>query len=166
MPKSSKPRKKYRPKGVMVNTMEYAMENVATLSSYHSNYLLDLKIKNSDAMVSLMRGTARKRDMDTLVAMSNIVEALWQLGFGKEYENVSIEGRYALLSIIHRASTHGRFTPFSAEIAQLNTLMELHDAQMDIITVRDIEKAIRLAQRKLRSDKDIVRLPDVPEHLK
>lgn len=166
MPKSAKPRKPYRPKQIMLNTMEYAKENVATLSSYHSSYLLNLKIKNSGAMVALMRGNARKQDMDTLIAMSNIVEALWEMGFGKEYENICVEGCYALLSIIYRATEHGRFTPKAEEIKQLNMLMELHDAQMDTITVRDIEKAISLAKRKLKENKDIIRLPAVPEHLK
>ena len=77
-------RSKYRPKGVRLDTIGYVMESLKPVAK-HESYLLDLKIKNSEAMVALMRGSAVKGDMDTLIAMSNIVEALYQLGFGAEY---------------------------------------------------------------------------------
>lgn len=151
-------RSKYRPKAVLVNPVAYAIESVSTVTS-HRNFLLDLKIKNSQAMYALTHGSATKADMDLLIAMSNMAEALHQLGHGAEYQDVCVGGRAALISIAYRAKEHGRFVPTGPEIQALQLLMELHDAQMDVITVKDVEKAIAVVEDKLTRDKDTVRLP-------
>ena len=162
---TKKPRKKYRPKPVLANPLGYVLESKTRVAD-RGSLLVDLKIKNHLAMSMLVRGQAKKDDMDKLVAMSNMTEALCALGFGKEYQNVCIDGRYAILSIANRATKHGRFTPTGPEITMLNALMDLHDAQMEIITVKDMEKAIDVIRTKLRLGKDTVKLPPVPEHLK
>ncbi len=159
-----KKRSKYRPRRVLLNTMAFVQESLTPVA-LHDTYLLDLKIVNSMAMASLMKGTATKRDMDALVAMSNIVEALYELGFGRQYQDVATEGRYAILSIVYRAVERLRFVPTGEDVKRLNTLMELHDAQMDAITIVDMERAISLAKRRI-SSKDSVALPPVPEVLK
>ncbi len=159
-----KKRSKYRPRRVLLNTMAFVQESLTPVA-LHDTYLLDLKIVNSMAMASLMKGTATKRDMDALVAMSNIVEALYELGFGRQYQDVATEGRYAILSIVYRAVERLRFVPTGEDVKRLNTLMELHDAQMDAITIADMERAISLAKRRI-SSKDSITLPTVPEVLK
>lgn len=159
-----KKRSKYRPRRVLLDTMAFVQESLTPVAK-HDNYLLDLKIVNSMAMASLMKGTATKRDMDVLVAMSNIVEALYELGFGRQYQDVATEGRYAILSIVYRAVERLRFVPTGEDIKRLNTLMELHDAQMDVITIADMERAISLAKRRIAA-KDSVALPSVPEVLR
>ena len=159
-----KKRSKYRPRRVLLDTMAFVQESLTPVA-LHDNYLLDLKIVNSMAMASLMKGTATKRDMDVLVAMSNIVEALYELGFGSQYQDVATEGRYAILSIVYRAVERLRFVPTGEDIKRLNTLMELHDAQMDAITIADMERAIALAKRRITA-KDSITLPTVPEVLK
>jgi len=165
MGNTKKPRKKYRPKPVLQNPVGYVLESMVPLRN-HDFPLVDLKIKNHMAMTMLLQGKAKKDDMDKLIALSNMSEALWELGFGKEYQNVCIDGRYALLSIINRATQHGRFTPTGPEITMLNTLMELHDAQMEVITVKDMERALEVVKMKLRHGHDTIKLPPVPEHLK
>lgn len=157
-------RSKYRPKHVLVNPVAYAVESVSTVAS-HKKFLLELKIKNSQAMYALTHGKATKADMDMLIAMSNMTEALHGLGFGEEYKEVCIGGREALISIAYRAKEHGRFTPTGPEIQALQLLMELHDAQMDVITVKDIERAIAVVEGKLARDKDTIRLPAAPAAL-
>ena len=157
-------RSKYRPRRVLLDTMAFVQESLTPVAK-HDNYLLDMKIVNSMAMASLMKGTATKRDMDVLVAMSNIVEALYELGFGRQYQNVATEGRYAILSIVYRAVERLRFVPTGEDIKRLNTLMELHDAQMDVITIADMERAIALAKRRIAT-KDSLALPPVPEVLR
>jgi hypothetical protein len=154
-------RSKYRPKGVRLDTIGYVTESLKPVAK-HDSYLLDLKIKNSEAMVALMRGTATKADIDILIAMSNIVEALYQLGFGSDYKNVGIDGREALLQIVHRATETKRFTPTADQIKALQFLMELHDAQMDVITIKDMERALDFARDQFRN-KRMTRLPTIEE---
>ena len=156
-------RSKYRPKGVRLDTMGYVMESLKPVTQ-HEDYLLDLKIKNSQAMLALMRGSATKGDMDTLIAMSNIVEALYRIGFGSEYKDVAIDGREAILNIVHRAVTTKRFVPTAEQIKALQLLMELHDAQMDVITIKDMERALAFANTQFVNKKMTVlpKLEGVP----
>ena len=145
-------RSKYRPKPIALNPMAFVLENMRPVA-HHESYLIDLKIKNSDAMVALLRGAATRQDINTLMAMSNITEALYRLGFGSEFKDVATQGSNAIAQIVHRAVETKRFTPTGPEIQALNLLMELHDAQMDVITVRDMERAIALGYNLLRSPK-------------
>lgn len=158
-----KKRSKYRPKPILLNPLAFVLEDIKPIDQ-HETFLLDVKLKNSAAMVSLMQGTATKKDMDALIAMSNITEALQRLGFGKEYGEVCVDGREAILAIVMRAVQRLKFIPTGLEIQALNKLMELHDAQMDVITVRDMGRAIDLAKRLLRS-KQATPLAPVPKEL-
>ena len=84
-------RSKYRPKGVILNPIAYVMESMTPVAK-HESYLIDLKIRNHAAMTALTRGIATKTDMDDLIAMANISEALSRLGFGQEYADVTRMG--------------------------------------------------------------------------
>ena len=154
---------KYKPKPVLQNPLGYVLENVAPITT-HGGYLVDLQLKNSNAMLNLMQGRATKQDMNMIIAMSNIVEALCDLGFGKEYASVAVDGREAIIGIVVRAVDKLRFVPTGPEIQALNTLMELHDEQMQIITVGDMDRAIAHAKELLRNKRATV-LPEPPKEI-
>jgi hypothetical protein len=121
--------------------------------AHHEQYLVELKIKNHLAMTTLTRGEATRSDIDTLIASVNIVEALYRLGFGREYADVVREGLDALRDVGKRGAESGRFILKSTEMNALNLVMELHDAQMDLITIKDMDKAIELVKEEFRQRK-------------
>lgn len=127
--------------------MGYVLESMTPVAS-HDNFLLDLKIKNHSAMALLTQGKATREDMDKLINMSNITEALYRMGFGTEYKDVLAKGSSALLAVARRGAETNRFVLWAQEMTALNDLMELHDAQMDVITIRDVEKAIALVENE------------------
>lgn len=153
-------RSKYRPRPKALDTMALVKESMTPIAK-HESYLVDLKITNSLAMTLLMQGGATKRDMDVLIAMSNIVKALCDMGFGAQHQSIATEGRAAIMTIVFRAVDKLRFVPTGPEIKALNLLMELHDAQMDAITVADMERAIAFAKRKIAAKKSVFVLPNV-----
>lgn len=163
MPKSARPRKKYRPKPVLADPVGFVTEQMGAIKD-HETYLGDLKLRNSAAMNNLLQGRANKKDMDTLIAMSNITEALYRLGFGVDCQDVAVAGRAAILGITWRAVERHRYVPTGPEINALNMLMELHDAQMDVICVQEMERAIELAKKEIRG-KDAIQLPRTPDNL-
>lgn len=149
-----KKRSKYRPKGVLINPLAYVLESLKPVKS-HDSYLIDLKIKNHGAMEALTKGQATRADMDVLVNMVNVAEALYRLGFGDDYGDVVQQGLDALHDVGKRGLQTGRFILKAQEMSHLNHVMELHDAQMDVITVKDMEKAVDIVnkefeQRKMR----------------
>ncbi len=148
-------RSKYRPKPQLANPLGYVLESLVPVAK-HESYLVDLKIKNHLAMATLTKGLATRTDIDTLIATVNITEALYRLGFGKEYADVVRDGLDAWRDVGKRGAETGKFILKSTEMNALNLVMELHDAQMDLITIKDMEKAMNLVreefrQRKMRS---------------
>jgi hypothetical protein len=141
-------RSKYRPRPVLANPVAWVLESMTPVAK-HGDHLIDLKIKNHGAMTALTQGRATRADMDLLIAMSNMIEALWTFGFGREYTDVMREGREALLEIARRGAATGRFIVRAQEMNALNVFMELHDAQMEAITVGDIERAVALVRREI-----------------
>ena len=145
-----KKRSAYRPRPVLANPLAYVLEGVRPVAK-HDSYLVDLLLKNHSAMETLLKGEATKKHMDTLIACHNIVEALYRMGFGRDHSSCVLRGKAALLDLCRRGAQTGRFVCRAPEIQALNDLMELHDAQMQAITVRDMEKAIALARCEIRS---------------
>lgn len=149
MPKSKKPRKKYNPakRRILQDPVAFVLESFMPARAY-SEYMLDLRLKNHAAMDALVKGRANVHDMNALMAMSNAVIALLSLGFGTEYEGEASLGYTSLKAVIDRGMPTCRFICRAQEINALNTYMELHDAQMDVITIGDLQKAIDIANAK------------------
>lgn len=150
-------RSKYRPRAVLQNPLGYVLESLKPVSQ-HEQYLVELKIKNHLAMSALTKGLATRGDIDTLIAAVNIVEALYRLGFGREYADVVKDGLNALRSVGKRGVESGKFILKADEMNALNLAVELHDAQMEIITIKDMDKAIALVkeEHRLRKVRPIV----------
>jgi len=148
MATNKKPRKKYKPKPVLVDPLGYVLEGVSLVDPAE---VTNIALKNSSAMSALLRGHATKKDMDVLIGMSNITEALVRMGFGEDCVEVAVAGREAILSIIWRAVKVLKFVPKGEEIKALNALLELHDAQFEVITLNDLDSAIKRAKAHIKS---------------
>lgn len=140
---------KYRPKPVLVNPVMFVLESFRPVRE-HDSYLMDLKIRNHSAMTALTRGVATREDMDELIRMVNVVEALYRLGFGDEYGAEVNAGLVALRSVGKRGHESGRFILKAQEMTDLNTVMELHDAQMELITIKDMDKALDMITKEFQ----------------
>jgi hypothetical protein len=132
--------------------MGYVMESMTPIAAM-DKYFIELKIKNHLALNRLTKGEADRTDIDILIASTNVTEALYRLGFGREYGDVVKDGLDALRSVGRRGVETSRFILKSAEMNALNLVMELHDAQLEIITLRDMEKAIELVKEEFRQRK-------------
>lgn len=145
-------RSKYRPRAVLANPVGYVLESMTPIAAMNK-YFIELKIKNHLAMTNVTKGQATRDDIDTLIAAFNITEALYRLGFGRDYADVVRDGLDALRAVGKRGIETGKFILKSTEMNALNLTMELHDAQLEIITLRDMEKAIALVQEEFRQRK-------------
>ena len=128
------------------------MENLSPVRS-HTAFMLDLKIKNHAALEALTKGNATRADIDTLVAMVNMSEAFARLGFGDAYSDVVLAGLQALRHVGKRGAVSGSFILKAHEMNALNTAMELHDAQMEVVTLKDMDAAIALVREEYRLKK-------------
>lgn len=145
-------RSKYRPKPILQNPLGYVLEGMEPVRS-HGSHALNLKIKNHLALSNLTQGKATRHDIDILINMVNIVEALYRLGFGKEYAEEVKNGLDALHAVAVRGRDTNRFILKADEMNALNIISELHDAQLEVITVKDLDQAIELVEKERRAKK-------------
>ena len=143
-------RSSYRPRPKLVNPVAYVIEGLTPVKE-HDSYLIDLKIKNHGAMTALTQGRADKDQINFLINMSNAAEALCIMGFKQEYVELILEGSDALLEVGRRGTKTGSFVLKAEEMNALNLLMQIHDEQLELITVKDMEKANEIVLRELRS---------------
>lgn len=145
-----KPRKKYRPKPVLSNPLDYVLEGVRPPNP-HSNEVAALHVANHTAAHQLSRGQATTEDMKFLVTMSNMTEAMWCQGIGKEYESELKAGQDALVSVCTRGKDSGRYVATGPELTAINQLIELHDAQFETISVSELMKATSYVLAEIRA---------------
>ena len=143
-------RSKYRPKGVRLDTMSFVKESITPVVA-HNSFAVDLRLTNHAALADLTQGVATRRTIDVLINALNITESLWRLGFGKEYRNVVDAGIRALRAVGKRGIETDKFVLKSEEMLALNEAMELHDAQLEVITVGDMDRAIHIVHEEIRN---------------
>ena len=140
----------YRPRPKLVNPVAYVIEGLTPVKD-HDSYLIDLKIKNHGAMTALTRGQADKDQIEFLINMSNAAQALCMMGFKQEYVELVLEGSDTLLQVGRRGAKTGSFVLRAEEMNAINLLMQVHDEQMELITVKDMEKVNEIVLRELKS---------------
>jgi hypothetical protein len=83
--------------------------------------------------------------MDVLIEAFNVTEALCRVdaSLGLDWAAEIKAGQDALLSMCQRGVAKGdRFVFTGAELNAANTVMEIHDAQLERCTVAQMEKAL------------------------
>jgi hypothetical protein len=110
------------------------------------SYGTTLRIKNHDALDKLRRGEADKETIDILIGTYNVAEGLVRQNIGDEYREELRAGQDALLAVARRG---GNFILKSEELNALNLAMEIHDAQLDVCTVIELERAIDIVQEDI-----------------
>jgi hypothetical protein len=148
-------RSKYKPKGVRLDNMAWVQSGLKRMDEVSET--ATIKIRNHDAMNTLRLGTATKEEIDVLINAMNVTEALADRGWGADWKEEIRAGQDALFALAKRGATNGmRFIVKGEELKALNLCMEVHDAQLEAVTVRELELAMddvleALRLKKMRS---------------
>jgi len=112
----------------------------------------DLRIKNHDCLNNLRMGSASREDIDKVIGVLNMAEALCQLGKGRDWTIEVGQAQDAMLEIARKGvSRDMKFVVSGPQLQALNLAMEVHDAQLDASTVQDVEKALDLVKEVIRN---------------
>lgn len=145
-------RSKYKPRAIIPDTMTWVRAGMKKIDEISAG--TTLKIRNHDAMNNLRLGVATRRDIDALIDAANITEALANRGVGADWKPEIREGQDAILALARRGVANDfRFIVKGPELTALNTLMELHDAQLEVVTVKMLETAMADVMESLRLKK-------------
>lgn len=134
-------RSKYRPKGVIRDTMTWLQAGMKRIDEISAG--TTLKIRNHDAINSLRLGQATRREIDAIIDAMNMAEALCKRGTGGDWLPEIQAAQDNLLALARRGVENDmRFIVRGEELKALNLGMEIHDAQLEAVTVRELELAM------------------------
>ena len=128
---------RYRPTSIRYDVMGFVMSGIRTLSQTGGT-LSTLQIKNYDALASLVQGRATLHDMNILIEISNMAEALAKQGYGKQWVTEITAGEEAIKAVASR----DKWVCRSTEMNAIRELFNVHDAQLEVVTVSEIEQAL------------------------
>jgi hypothetical protein len=149
----SKPRKKYKPKGVRLDAIQWVINGFRNISET-GDAVLHLKIKNHESLECLRKGEATRMDIDAIISAFNMAEALARMQIGDDYSAEIKAGQDALLDAAKRGvNRDDRFILKAAELSAINLVMEIHDAQLEITTIGELEKAMDIVAKEIRMRK-------------
>ena len=149
----SKPRKKYKPKGVRLDAVQWVINGFKNISQT-GDAVLHLKIKNHESLECLRKGEATRIDIDTIISAFNIAEALARMKIGDDYAADIKAGQDALLAVAKRGvSRDEKFILKAAELTAIVYTMEIHDSQLEITTIGELEKAMDIVAKEIKARK-------------
>ena len=143
-------RSKYKPKGVRLDNMAWVQSGLRRVEDVSAS--ATIKIRNHDAMNTLRLGTATRVEIDIIIAALNIAEALARQGVGSDWLPELRTAQDALLTLARRGLT-SRFIVRGDELTALNLAMEIHDAQLETVTVKQLETAMEFVTETVRLKK-------------
>ena len=147
---------KYKPKGVRLDTMNWVVTGMTKVSAKESAYVT-MHLKNMSALDSLAKGTANKKEIDIVIGVINVAEALCELGVGSEYHEIVLNASSALYDVCKRSfEINDRFICRGEELSAIKLGYEVHDAQMEITTIGMLDKALDVIDKTIRAQKATV----------
>jgi len=145
---------KYKPKGVRLDAVNWVlagMKKVGTLPTAG----VGLKLKNHEALDSIMKGQGTRAHVDVLIHAVNMAEALIRIrdDLGADWAQEIRAAQDAIYTMGKRGVEKNRFAFTGPEMTAVRVVMDVHDAQLDDCSVKEMEKALELVAEEIRLKK-------------
>jgi hypothetical protein len=149
----SRKKSKYKPKGVRLDATTWVINGFRNISET-GDAVLHLKIKNHESLECLRKGEATRMDIDAIISAFNMAEALARMQIGDDYSAEIKAGQDALLDVAKRGvNRDDRFVLKAQELTAIVETMLIHDAQLEITTIGELEKAMNIVTKEIRMRK-------------
>jgi hypothetical protein len=144
----------YKPRPIRTDNLNWilaGMKKVGTLPSAG----LELKLKNHEALDSVLKGQGTRDHMDVLISAVNICEALVRVrdDLGLDWANEIRAAQDALYTMAKRGVEKNRFAFTGPEMTAMKLVMDVHDVQLDNCTVKEMERALFIVYEEVRLKK-------------
>jgi hypothetical protein len=146
-----KKKSKYKPKGVRYDNLSWiiaGMKKVGTLPTAG----VALKLKNHEALDSILTGQGTRDHVDVLIAAVNMSEALIRVreDLGRDWAQEIREAQDAIYTMGKRGFEKNSFVFTGPEMTAVKLVMDLHDAQLDDCSVKEMEQALFIVEEEIR----------------
>ena len=145
---------KYKPRPVCLDTVHWVvsgMKKVGTLPTAG----VALKLKNHEALDSILKGEATKDHLDVLIYAVNMAEAMIRIrdDLGADWKAEIRAAQDAIYTMGKRGIEKGRFAFTGPEMTAVKVVVDLHDAQLDDCSVKEMERALVIVAEEIRLKK-------------
>lgn len=144
----------YKPRHVRADNLNWilaGMKKVGTLPVAG----VELKLKNHDSLNMILMGNGTRKHIDVLISAVNICEALVRIrdDLGLDWATEIKAAQDALYTMAKRGYERGRFAFTGPEMTAIKLVMDIHDAQLDNCTVKEMEQALFIVSEEIRQKK-------------
>ena len=145
---------KYKPRGVRLDNLSWIVAGMKKVGSLPTAGV-SLKLKNHEALDSILRGEGTRDHVDVLIAAMNMSEALIRIRdeLGVDWKAEIRAAQDALLTMAKRGLERSSFVFTGPEMTAVKLVMDVHDVQLDSCTVQDMEKALFIVEEEIRMKK-------------
>lgn len=150
MASNKKPLKKYRPRPQIQDPLTYVLSG---FKLPERSKTLKVQLINHGAMHSLTAGTGTRDDWQYVCNALNVAVVLAEMGIGDEYLPQIKEAMAAHAECGKRLYVHGRAVYTGPQLTAVNLGVEIHDAQLEVANVAQMEKAHIEVTRRLHAGK-------------
>ena len=133
-----KKKSKYKPKAIRLDALNWVLAGLKPISEC-GDALTVLKAKNHSALTEVVQGRGNRDQIDILIAALNMTEAYALHGKGEDWKSEIKEAQDALFSMALRGLETEKFLFRGPEMQAVNLAMEVHDAQLEASSVKELE---------------------------
>lgn len=148
----SKPRKKYKPKGVRMDTLTWVISGFKKVAEVQDAGT-KLMIKNHVSFDEIREGRGDTHHVDNLITMVNCAEALAKRQLGRDWLEEIGQAQDAIFAMAQRGISGKPFLFTGEELKIVQTIMELHDEQLRNCPVRTLELALEDIEKEFKAKK-------------
>ena len=145
---------KYKPRGVRADNMSWVIAGMKKVGALPTAGVA-LKLKNHEALDSILMGHGTKQDVDVLINAVNMSEAMIRIrnDLGADWATEIKAAQDAIYTMAKRGVEKERFAFTGPEMTAVKLVMDLHDAQLDDCTVREMEMTLEIVNEEIRLKK-------------
>jgi hypothetical protein len=145
---------KYKPKGVRLDNLSWIVAGMKKVGSLPTAGVA-LKLKNREALDSILTGQGTRAHVDILISAVNMSEALVRIrdDLGKDWAIEIKAAQDAIYTMGKRGVEKDSFLFTGPEMTAVKLVMDLHDAQLDDCCVREMEEALFIVEEEIRLKK-------------
>lgn len=148
----SKPRKKYKPKGVRMDALTWVISGFKKVAEV-PDAGTKLMIKNHVSFDEIREGRGDTHHVDNLITMVNCAEALAKRQLGRDWLEEIGQAQDAIYAMAQRGVSGKSFVFTGEELKAVQTIVELHDEQLKNCSVRTLELALEDIEREFKANK-------------
>lgn len=143
---------KYKPRPINTDNMNWVLSGMRTVADLPVAGTA-LLTRNHASLDEILHGRGDSGHVDVLISALNMAETLCFMGIGSDWLDELLEAQNALNSMATRGVSGKKFLFTGTEMQLVKVAIAVHDEQLKVCTVKQLEKALAIVEDFIRLGK-------------